>query len=114
MKMLVESWKFRCQPQCFANFNVTNTVKLVAQFKKHKTKYTCIVEANGSMRKRMEECPHKNHEDHIAGKGMNSLNHYNLVRKFIPVPQAMRKPDAKAAVEKEWEKLEKICSSPSP
>ena len=56
----------------------------------------------------MEGSPHKNHEDHIAGKGMNSLSHNNLVRKFIPVPQAMKIPDAKAAVEKEWEKLEKI------
>ena len=27
----------------------------------------------------MEGCPHKNHEDHIAGKGMNSLSHFNLV-----------------------------------
>ena len=28
------------------------------------------------------EPPH--HEDHIAGKGENSLQHYNLVHKFIP------------------------------
>ena len=34
--------------------------------------------------------------------------HYNLVHKFIPVPQAMKIPAAKAAVDKEWEKLEKI------
>ena len=53
-----------------------------------KTKYACIVEAGGSTRKRMEGSPHKNHEDHIAGKGMNSLNRYNLVHKFIPMPQA--------------------------
>ena len=46
-------------------------------------------------------------EDHISGKGDNSLKHYNLVRKFIPMPQAMKIPAAKAAVEKEWEKLEK-------
>ena len=26
----------------------------------------------------------KGHEDHIAGKGYNSRNHYNLVHKFIP------------------------------
>ena len=26
----------------------------------------------------------KYHEDHIAGKGDNSLQHYNLVHKFIP------------------------------
>ena len=50
--------------------------------------------------------PH-NHEDHIAGKGENSLQHYNLVHKFIPMPQAMKIPAAKAAVDKEWEKLEK-------
>ena len=53
--------------------------------------------------------PH-NHEDHIAGKGENSLQHYNLVHKFIPVPQAMKIPTAKAAVDKEWEKLEKISA----
>ena len=38
----------------------------------------------------------------------NSLQHYNLVRKFIPKPQAMKIPAAKAAVDKEWEKIEKI------
>ena len=53
--------------------------------------------------------PH-NHEDHIAGKGENSLQHFNLVHKFIPMPQAMKIPAAKAAVDKEWEKLEKISA----
>ena len=56
----------------------------------------------------MEGPPYKNHEDHIAGKGMNSLSHCNLGPKFIPMPQAMKIPDAKAALEKEWAKLEKI------
>ena len=32
----------------------------------------------------------------------------NLVHKFISMPQAMKIPDAKAAVEKEWKKLETI------
>ena len=54
-----------------------------------KTKYACIVEADESTRKRLEEGLHNDHEDHIAGKGINSLNHYNLVHKFIPMPQAM-------------------------
>ena len=49
------------------------------------------------------------HEDHIAGKGDNSLQHY-LVHKFIPMLQAMKIPAAKAAVDKEWEKLEKISA----
>ena len=56
-----------------------------------KTKYACIVEVGESTRKCMEGSPQKNHEDHIAGKGMNSLSHYNLARKFIPVPQANEK-----------------------
>ena len=59
------------------------------------------------MRLRLEGSPHKNHEDHIAGKRMISLSHYNFVCKFIPVPQAMKIPAAKAAVNKEWEKSRK-------
>ena len=39
---------------------------------------------------------------------MNSLNHYNLVHKFIPMLQPFKISDAKAAVDKEWEKLERI------
>ena len=56
------------------------------------------------------EIRYRNHEDHIAGKGENSLQHYNLVHKFILVPQAMKIAAAKAAVDKEWEKLEKISA----
>ena len=75
-----------------------------------KTKYVCIVEADGSTRKRAEGTLHKDHEGHIAGKGINSLSHYNLVHKTTPPPQAMKIPDAKAAVEKEWEKTrENTC-----
>ena len=78
---------------------------------KIKTKLACILEADESARLRMGEfdCRH-HHEDHIAGKGENSLLHYNLVHKFIPMPQAMQIPAANAAVDKEWEKLEKISA----
>ena len=44
----------------------------------------------------------------IAGKGYNALQHNYLVHKFIPVAQAVGIPEAKAAVDKEWENLEKI------
>ena len=37
-----------------------------------------------------------------------SVLHDNLVHKFIPLPQAVKIPDAKAAVDKEWKKLETI------
>ena len=57
--------------------------------KKCKTKYACIVEAD---------------ESTYCRKRMNSLSRYNLVHTFIPMPQAMKIPGAKAAVDKEWEK----------
>ena len=75
-----------------------------------KSKLACILEANESTRMRIGYSQPHNHEDHIAGKGENSLQHYNLVHKFIPMPQAMKIPAAKAAVDKEWEKLEKISA----
>ena len=53
--------------------------------------------------------PH-HHEDHIEGKGEKSLQHYNLVHKFIPMSQAVKIPAAKAAVDKKWEKLVKISA----
>ena len=65
---------------------------------KNTTKLACILEANESTRMRMGNSIPQNHEDHIAGKGKNSLQHYNLVHKFIPMPQAMKIPAAKAAV----------------
>ena len=77
---------------------------------KTKTKLACILEADESTRRRMGNSIPHHHEDHIAGKGENSSQHYNLVRKFIPVPQAMKIPAAKAAVDKKWEKLEKISA----
>ena len=65
-------------------------------------------EASDSTRLRTGESLPKHHEDHIAGKGDKSLQHYNLVHKFIPMPQAIKKPAAKAAVDKEWEKWRKF------
>ena len=73
------------------------------------TKLACILEADESTRMRMVNSIPHNHEDHIPEKGEN-VQHYNLVHKFIPMPQAMKIPAAKAAVDKELEKLEKISA----
>ena len=75
-----------------------------------KSKFARILEASESTRMRMEEFLPNHHEDPKAGKGDNSLQHYNLAHKFIPMPQALKIPAAKAAVDKEWEKLEKISA----
>ena len=82
----------------------------VVQPTKIQTKLACILEADESTRMRMGNSVSHNHEDHIAGRGENSLQHYNLVHKFIPMPQAKKIPVAKAAVDKEWGKLEKISA----
>ena len=66
------------------------------------------MEAYESTRQRLEGTPLKEHEDHIADKGLNSMTLYNLVHTFIHTPQAMKIPDAKAAVDQEWKKLETI------
>ena len=68
---------------------------------KIKTKLACILEADESTRMRVGNSEPSYHEDHIAGEGDNSLQHYKSVHKFIPMPQAMKIPAAKAAVDKE-------------
>ena len=75
-----------------------------------KTKYACTVEAHDSTRQLLESSLPKHDDDHIAGKGYNSMVHYNLVHKFIPMLQAMKIPDAKAAVDKESWNLDKMKS----
>ena len=78
--------------------------------KKNKRKLACVLEAHEFARMRMGNSIPHHHEDHIAGKGDNSLQRYNLVHKFIPMPQAMKIPAANAAVDKEWENLKKISA----
>ena len=69
---------------------------------KRNTEYACIVDAHESIRIRLEGVPHRYHEDHISAKGINSLSHYNLVHKFIPMLLEFKVPAAKAAVENNW------------
>ena len=75
---------------------------------KVKSKLACILEAGESTRLRVGESLPTHHEDHIAGKGDNSLQHYTLVHKFIPMPQAMKIPAAKGSGGQgmgKWEKF---------
>ena len=52
-----------------------------------KSKLACILEASESTRLHTEESLPNYHEDHIGGKGDYSLQHVDLVHKFIPMPQ---------------------------
>ena len=55
----------------------------------------------------MEPTLPKDHDDHRAERGYNSIGHCNLAHKFVPMPQAMKLQDAKAAVDEAWKKLKK-------
>ena len=69
---------------------------------KSKTKHACIVEAEESTRIRLERASFWYHEDHIAAKGINSSNHYNLVHKIIPMPQAVKNTGCEGCSGKNW------------
>ena len=70
--------------------------------KKGRIIYACSIEAHESFRKRTQETQHKDHEDHIAVRRLNSLSHHNLVHKPVPILCAMMIPDGNAAVDTEW------------
>ena len=77
---------------------------------KIKTKLACILEADEFTRMRMgNSIPHY-HEFHIAGKGENSLQHYNLVHKFIPMPQSYENSGSNNSGGQGMGKLEKISA----
>ena len=65
-----------------------NNQNLVTRGKSNaiKSKPARILEASESTRLRMGESLPNHHEDHIAGKGDNSLQHYNLVHNFSYAP----------------------------
>ena len=82
----------------------TNVEQKNGHEKEFKTMYGCTVESHEATRQRAESLQSKTHDGRIAGKGFTSMTHYNLVHKFLPMPQAMKIPDAKTAVDKESKK----------
>ena len=72
-----KSGKFRCQQQCFARSGKNHKEIVTPGIRK--TTYACILEAVESTEKRLEETLHKGHDGYMAGKGINSLDHHNLV-----------------------------------
>ena len=109
-RMLVRNWKHQLLLLCPCKIMKKHCGSGASN--KIKTRLACILEASESTRLRLGESLPNHHEDHIAGKGSNSLQHYNLIHKFIPMPQAIKIPAAKAAVDKEWENWRKIGVEP--
>ena len=71
---------------------------------KIKTKLACILEADEATRMHMGNSMPHYQQDHIAGKGENSSQHYNLVHKFVPLPQAIKIQQEK----QQWTRTGKI------
>ena len=90
-KMQGESWRPRRQLQCHVkepflkHMHTGNRCfkNKKAKASEAKTRFSCITEAHESTRQRTESVTQRNHEEHIAGKGHNSVLHCNLVHKFF-------------------------------
>ena len=76
-----------------------------------KTKHACIVEADDSARKRLEGTLHKDHEDNIAGKGINSLATLQSCAWVYSYASSNEKTGCESCSAKWMEKIEKIPSS---
>ena len=64
---------------------------------KRNTKNAFVVDADESTRPRLEGDGHTSHQDRITAKGTNSFTHNSLVRKFMPVPRAVKNSRCKGS-----------------
>ena len=111
--MREENWKDLWLQPCRAKDKKSIT-KVVAKSnsaseENSKKMHSWKVESHESTRQRAESSQSKKHEDHIAGNEFTLMTRYNLAHKFIPMPQAMKMPDAKAAVDGQGGAVTKAC-----
>ena len=97
LRMLARNWKYQWLPLCLAKFLRAMRIVGVVHPIKVKTKLACILEVGESTRLHMGESLPTRHEDHIAGKGDNSPQHYNLVHRFVPMHQAIKNSSSKGS-----------------
>ena len=100
-----ESWKFRWMLRFFARREQRSTWCSRSDESNKYSKDKARVHRGRSWinEKTLESSKPKDHEDQIAVKGCNSMTHYNLVHKFIPLLQAMKILDAKSSSGPEME-----------
>ena len=83
----------------------------IASEKNSKTVYGCIVDSHESTRQTsgIFSTP-QIMKITLQVEGCTSMSHYNLAHKFIPMPQAMKIPDAKS---RSGHGMEKVRDDPS-
>ena len=109
-RMHDSNWKHKQLRLCLARRAKFRNGETCIQKDEHQSRLTCILEADETKRQRMEGIAPRIHEDHIAGKGDNSLHHYNLVHKFNPTPQAMKNTCSNSSSGQRMGKLEEIST----
>ena len=80
-RMFARDWKHQLFLLCRPNKSRRSWERCIMRSKQNLR--VCIFEACECTRLRMGESLPTHHGDHIAGKGDNSLQHYNLVHKFF-------------------------------
>ena len=105
-RMRIESWKFRCQPQCLANLNVRSTGKPIA-LKTIARSNTLALLRPMNLRGSTWNDLFTRIMKIILQENEKSLSHNNLVRKFIPMLQAMKNTSCNNFIGERMGKLEK-------
>ena len=103
-RMLARNWRHQWLPLCLARWaKIVKIGWLVVNPRRSKQDLRVLWKLVN-----LQDCVWKNLYRIIIKIILQEKERIHLVHKFIPMPQAMKIPAAKAAVDKEWEKLEKI------
>ena len=108
-KMRVVIWKFRCEPQCLANFNVIRSGKPVAQLRNTRQNALVLLKPMNPWGNAWKDLLTRITMIILQEKDefIESLQYGAKIHSYA---SSNKIPDAKAAVEKEWQKLEKILA----
>ena len=96
---VIQSTAMPCKRKAQTSTTKVAAEQEIASQKIPRTMYGCKVESHESTRQRVESSLLTKHEDPIAATCFTSVTHDNLVHKFLPMPQDMKIPDAKGAVD---------------
>ena len=81
------------------------TTPCIKEKEESDTIYAHKIEACESKRCRISESAKHKHEEQVADRGYISMSLYTLIHLPLPIPKAIRIPEAKVAVDREWNKL---------
>ena len=112
-KRVKEVWKCHWQPPCYAGCAVSPSLRRCGSTNKQSehaenTIHNVSLKPTNPRESALKRLNKKDREGHVVERWFNSLSHHKFVQKPTPILQAMRIPGVKAAVDKEWEKLEKL------